>query len=320
MRMRSMLAAAVAGSALLGAQPVSGPVEGYLFDTPAKRFRAVRGIPGAATLAPPAGPEFEAGWVAPARDWGIGCRESRCSVLTALGAEAPAERELPGEYPEVDGAAWSGDGSVAVLYSSRAGWVRVVSGLPASPGEGIALSTAPLAGRLAAVAALDGGEAVIAMAGEGGGVFRVRSGDFLPLLPLDGPVALEARARDGRLFVLDRAGRVTGVHLATGAIEESFETGLEDPRALLAGTFAGRGVLYAAGGRDQAVRLLDAETGEVRAGRELPVPPGGLEQFGRNSLICGTRRAAGEPLWMLVPGEDLAVFFIPPGEPEAGQP
>lgn len=320
MRMRRILMAAAVGSTLLGAQPVTGPVEGYLFDAPVKRFRAVRGILGAATLGPVAGPEFEAGWVAPARDWGIGCREGRCRVLTALGADAPTERELSGEYPEPDGAAWTADGSAAVLFSSRAGWVRLVNGLPGSSEEGTALSTAALAGRIAAAAALGAGDAAVAMAGEDGGIYLVRSGSFVPLLKTSHPVALRASARSSRVHVLDSMGKVTTVDIESGTVEASFETGLTDPRALLAGSAGGRDLLYVAGGRDQLVLILDAGTGEVVARREMPVPPGGLEQLGRNSLLCGARQAPGDPLWSLALGDDPAVYFIPSGEPEGSQP
>lgn len=320
MRVRRILMAAAVGSMLLGAQPVSGPVEGYFFDAPVKRFRAVRGILGAATLGPAAGPEFEAGWVAPARDWGIGCREGRCRVLTALGADAPAEWELSGEYPEADGAAWTADGSAAVLFSSRAGWVRLVSGLPGSSAEGTALSTAALAGRIAGAAALGAGDAALALAGEDGGVYLVRAGSFVPLLKMSDPVALRAATRSGKVHVLDRAGKVTTLDIESGAVEASFETGLADPRALLAGSAAGRDLLYVAGGGDQLVLLLDAGTGEVVARREMPAPPAGLEQLGRHSLLCGARQAAGDPLWSLVLGDDPAVYFIPSGEPEGSQP
>lgn len=320
MRMRRILMAAAMGSTLLGAQPVSGPVEGYLFDAPVKRFRAVRGILGAATLGPATGPEFEAGWVAPARDWGIGCREGRCRVLTALGAGAPAEWELSGEYPEADGAAWTADGSAVVLFSIRAGWVRAVSGLPGSSDEGTAMSTAPLAGRVAAVAALGAGDAAIALAGEDGGVYLIRSGSFVPLLTVRDPVALRAAAHSGKVHVLDSAGKVTTLDVATGAVASAFETGLTDARALLAATAGGRDLLYVAGGRDQLVLIFDAGTGEVVARREMPVPPGGLEQLGQNSLLCGARQAAHDPLWSLALGDDPAVYFIPSGEPEGSQP
>lgn len=320
MRVRRILMSAAVWSALLSAQPVSGPVEGYFFDAPVKRFRAVRGILGAATLGPAAGPEFEAGWVAPARDWGIGCREGRCRVLTALGAGAPAERELSGEYPEADGAAWTADGSAVVLFSSRAGWVRVVSGLPGSSDEGTAMSTAPLAGRVAGVAALGAGDGAIAMAGEDGGVHLIRAGSFVPLLKMSDPVALRAATRSGKVHVLDSAGKITTLDIESGAVESAFETGLTDPKALLAGSAGGRDLLYVAGGRDQLVLILDAGTGEVLARKEMPVPPGGLEQLGRNSLLCGARQEASDPLWSLVLGDDPAVYFIPSGEPEGSQP
>ena len=93
---RPILAALAAGASLLCGEPVAGPVEGFFFDAPVQRFRAVRGMLGSATLAPAQGPEYRMGWVAPARNWAIGCREARCFALTGLGADN-AERTY--QYP-----------------------------------------------------------------------------------------------------------------------------------------------------------------------------------------------------------------------------
>ena len=318
---RPILAALAAGASLLCGEPVAGPVEGFFFDAPVQRFRAVRGMLGSATLAPAQGPEYRMGWVAPARNWAIGCREARCFALTGLGAETPQEVALEGDYPDADGAAWTPDGSAVVVYSRRAGWVRRVTGLPAAPVEEGRIDTAALPGSLVCVEALANGDSALALSGNNGGVFLLRSGAFLPLLEIAQPVGLSADRQGRRLYVLTPSGSVTVLAVDTGAVEATYATDLADARALrYAARASGPDLVYVAGGSDQALVVLAAASGEVIARRDLPVAPGGLEQLGRASLLCGGRKAAGEPLWSVSLGEDPGVFFIPAGEAEGSLP
>jgi hypothetical protein len=147
--------------------PVSGPVVGHVFESPSG-IRPILGIPGAATLGRPVapGPSFESVVFSPARDYALGLL-SRGRLVVLLADLSSSSRFV--ELPVRGGAgriAISPSGDAAALYYPETRTVVVLTGLPDSPTVSWSLEIPYIDGRLAALAASDGGGAVL-IAGTG---------------------------------------------------------------------------------------------------------------------------------------------------------
>lgn len=300
---------------LLAQSPITGPVEGFTFDLPAKSFRPVIGALGSASLGSPVFEGLEYGSVAPGQDYGLAFRDGRCFVISGMRGAELAVVELPGQCAAPEGIVWSEDGSVAILYSRAGNWVETVRGLPASPRLGASLSVSLLGGTLSAVAAdLRGEHIMIATVGETAGVFEIAGGlSFVPLLPLAQPIAL-AFSRDGTwLYALDSAtNQVSQLSLADGSSQAWPLDGLADPFALrYAYGESQRQVIYVAGRRDQALVAYDALSHEVVANFTLGFEPTVVEPLGRDSFILRSRANNGDPLWSFKSSQAPAGYFIP---------
>jgi hypothetical protein len=129
---------------------VTRPIEPFTFDVPTGSSRAVVGLLGSATL----GPGFEGSrlWIGRVReqlcdrfqDWKVhicnGFGSAHVSTSVVLGSFRP------------NGGVWSGDGSLALLYSVKENSVRTLAGLPQDVNAVPAIDASRLGGTLSAVA------------------------------------------------------------------------------------------------------------------------------------------------------------------------
>jgi hypothetical protein len=304
--------------ALLMAQSsINGPVEGFIFDRPTKSLRAVIGSLGSASLGPAVLEGLDYGSVAPRQDYGLAFRDGRCLVVSGLRAADVAVVELPGQCAVPEGIAWSGDSSVAVLYSRTDNWIQTVKDLPASPQSSTALNASLLGGSLSAVAAGPRGENIaIATVGETAGVFQIAGGlSFVPLLTLSRPVALAFSDDGAKLYALDgAANQISEVSMADSTSQVWPLDGLADPIALRYGhDDALRQMIYVAGRGDQLLVAYDALSHEVITSLALGFEPSVVDALGRDSFLLRPRANSGEPLWSFKNAGPPAVYFIPAG-------
>ena len=282
---------------LLMAQPaLTGPVEGYTFDVPARSLRAVIGSLGSASLGPALVRGLDYGSVAPRQDYALAFEGGRCRLVSGLRFSQASTVEIPGSFPVPDGIVWSGNGSVAVLYSRTNHWIQTLRGLPDAVQAGPWLSLSPLAGRLSAVATdFKGEHTAIAVTGDTSGVFQL-AGDlsFVPLLQFSNPAALAFSDDGSTLYALDDAGALSELNMADLTSQAWPSSGLENAFFVKpARDAAQRSVVYVAGGSDRLLVVYDRSSREIIARVPLNSEPTTIETFGRNSFLLGPRATDG---------------------------
>jgi hypothetical protein len=296
---------------LLPAQmlPLYGPVEGFTFDPPTRSFRAVIGSLGSASLGPALVKGLDYGSVAPRQNHALSFQSGRCLVVD-LRSPQVSTAELPGIFPIPEGVVWSGDGSVAILYSRTNNWIQKIRGFPRAAEVGPMWSVS--LGSLAAVAIdFHGNHTAVGVAGETSGVFQI--GDDLssvPLLSLSKPVALAFSDDGSTLYALDSSGELSELNVADLTSHVWTLSGLEDAflvRPSRDGTQ--RQVIYAAG--TSGLVAYDAASHEVIAEVPLTSQPTGIEALGQDSYILGPRSSGDQPLWSFIDTPQPALYFVP---------
>jgi hypothetical protein len=313
----SLFASLVAASLtnVASAQSLSGPVESFIFDAPTASLRAVSGFPGSATFGPALLSDVEFGSVAPYKNYAIAFKDGHCLFVSGLGSGHVSTTPLPGVIGHPEGAVWSSDGSLAILYSTSGNWMQTLAGLPGSPHANAYLNLSVLSGSLTAVASdSDGKQIAIAMQGPKGGVYlNTSKQEFMPLAKISNPIALSFSENGSNLYVLDR----TALELAVITISNWDSqilplTGLSDPFAILAGyDSANQPVLFVASGTDRLVGVYNLASQQMEATMHLAFQPTGLQHFGPNSLAIGLRSKARSPLWLFTTAPKPAVYFVP---------
>ena len=295
--------------------PVSGPTEGFIFDLPTNSLRAIVGFLGSASLGPAILPKLDYASVAPQKNYAIAFQDGRCLVVSGLDSEHVTTTALPGAFSVPESVAWSGDGSVAVLYSRTGNWVRTISDLPISPNAASFLDLSSQGGALSTVVAdLHGEHVVIGITGDNAGVFQVASDQsLLPLVSVSKPISL-AFTDDGRkLYIIDGDSvQLSEFNLADSTSQTWRLNELEDPIAVrLARDAAQRQVIYVAGRRDQALLVYDSSTHEVVGRVSLTFQPSGIEILGRDSYLLRPRASFDDPLWSFRNSAQPMVYFVP---------
>lgn len=306
-----LLGMAVWGTASGQQVGFSGPVEGYTFDPPTASLRAVNGYPGAASFGPALLSGLEFGSSAPQQNYAVAFQSGNCVLVTSLDSGAVQTQPLPALTRRPDGLVWSADGSVAVLYSRAAGWLQTLSLLPANPTASAYIDLSALGGTLASVAVDGNGKQVaIAMGGAAAGLYLMTaSGSFAPVLQLANPVALSFSNDGTELFAIDTASmQLAVVNLANFDFQLAPIAGLADPFALREGA---NQKLYVASRSDRLLREYDLASLQAVTDLPLSFTPTGIEQFGPNSFLVGSRLLATDPLWLLTNAAQPAVYFVP---------
>ena len=307
----ALLLSLLCSVSLLPAQlvPLNGPVEGFTFDPPTRSFRAVIGSLGSASLGPALVKGFDYGSVAPRQNHALSFQEGRCLIVSDLGSPQISTIELPGVSPIPEGVVWSGNGSVAMLYSRTNNWIQKIRGIPRAAEAGPLWSVSP--GSLSAVAIdSNGGHTAIGLAGETSGVFQI--GDDLssvPVLSLSKPVALAFSDDGSTLYALDGAGELSELNMADLTSHVWTLNGLEDAFIVRPARDAThRQVIYAAG--KSLLVAYDASSHEVIAQVPLSSQPTAIEALGQDSYILGPR-SSDAPLWSFTGAPQPVVYFVP---------
>jgi hypothetical protein len=321
MRVAIFLILGIGSAGCLAAQPaaLTGPVEAYTFDAPTRSLRAVIGFPGAASFGPVLRDGLDFASAAPGQNYALGFQEGKCLLISGLGA-APLSgqllvRPISGVEAQPEGIVWSGDGSVAVLYSSTGNWLQTLSGLPNTPLAAARVSGSSLGGLLASVAADGHGKHIAAgISGEAGAVYLSSDGQtFNKLISLAHPISLSFSADGSTLYVLDSsAPQVLAVMVGSHTYQALPLRGLADPIALQAVQDSqNRQLLYVASTSDRLLRILDVASQQTVADVPLSFQPTGLEQFGSSSFVVASRSQAAKPLWLFASTPQPGAYFVP---------
>ena len=316
--MRSLIVLCLFASVSLGvvsAQSLSGPVEGFIFDAPTESLRAVYGFPGSATFGPVILSDVEYGSVAPNKNYAIAFKDGRCLFVSGLDSKRVSTSPLPGVYEQPEGAVWSGDSTVAVLYSRSGNWIQTLAGMPKTPRATPYRNLAVLGGSLAAVSADTGGRQIaIAMHGQKGGVYLSTSNqEFVPLAEMTNPIALSFSENSANLYVLDGAApQLAAITISNWNSQILSLPELRDPFAILAGyDTANQPVVFIASLTARLIGVYRPQIQKIERTVRLGFQPTGLQPLGRNSFVIGSRVKLGDPLWLFSSAPKPAVYFVP---------
>jgi hypothetical protein len=303
---------------------LSGPIEGFTFDDPTGSFRAVIGFPGSASLGPAILSGFGHGSVAPQKDYGLAFSDGQSLLVTELSANGPSTSALLAAVDQPEDVAWSGDGSLAVLFSRSGNWIQTIGGLPNSPAAGASIDVSYLGGSLSTVAVDTTGKRVaVGIAGDSGGVFLITSGgDPISVWTGSKPIALAFSGDGSALYVLDSVTlQFTAVQLADLTAQAFSLDGLGDPVAIKpARDSANRSVLYVAGRKDFLLRTYDLSSFQILTDTPLDFSPSEIRDFGRNSFLLAPRSTDSSPLWLFTSAPQQAVYFVPTTPAAVGGP
>jgi hypothetical protein len=304
-------------AACLAAQQgtLSGPVEAYTFDAPTRSLRAVFGFPGAASFGPALRDNLDFASVAPLQNYGIGFERAQCLLISGLGSSL-ATRVLSGVEAQPEAIAWSGDGSLAILYSRTGNWLQTVSGLPSAPVAGPRVDGSTLGGGVLATVAADahGKQIAAGVTGDAGAVYQSADGQtFTRLISVGKPISLSFSSDAGTLYVLDSSvPQVLAVTLSNHGYQTIPLAGLANPVAIQAVENSQNSpLLYVAAGSDRLVRILDVASQQIVTDVPLSFQPTGLDQFGGSSFVVASRAQSTNPLWLFASTPQPEAYFVP---------
>jgi len=304
-------------SVVLAGEPnLSGPREGFVFDSPTKSVRPILGMLGAAYLGTAVLNEIDAAWIAPGRQHGIVVQGDKVLLVSGLGSERLDISTLPGSGKRPEGVAWSSDGSLAVLYSATGRWIQKFTHVPDAPVSGQFTDFSVLAGELSAFAVdAPGARIGFGIRGEvDGGVYMAVNDQFPRLLMTIAEPAAVAFGKSESLYVADRAtGQI--FELQSSGLSASIiraENGAADFIAIRFGEDSrGRRLFYLVSRADQTLRIYDASTYDLVNEIALEAQPTGMEPVGESSLLLSGRVRSGDPLWLLSGKPSPVVYFVP---------
>ncbi len=301
---------------------LAGPTQGFTYDAASRSVRQVLGSFGSASLGPALVQDLSFGSVAPQRSYGIGCVADQCFLVTGLGSDQAQQNPIPDQVGIPEGATWSADGRVAVLYSRSGQWLRVLRGLPETIDAGPQSNVSSLGGQLSSVAVSpDGGQIVLGMAGDQPGIFEMTAaGAFVPMHSAVNPVALAFSKNGDTLYILDAGSHeVSEIHVSDGLAQSWPIEAVQDPIGVQVGQdSAARAVIYVAGRGDQTLFVYDRASHNLLEQIQLTFAPSQLEPSGTSSYLLTSRSSADEVLWSFTAGR--GIFFVPVTPTEAETP
>jgi len=224
------LLAATAGS-LHGAATIAGPVAGYVVESSGPALRAILGVPGSFlfgdSLPLPAG--VTRIHLAPGQDFALVERaDSGLAVVRLNSGGVEPATAVDGAMPAADSVAFSGSATSAILLSSAASRLQVLSGLPETPRVTMELDTGtlPEAPRTAAVS--DDGQTLLIASGRA--VYLVRQDGSAQRLMQGREIVSVAILRNGTDAAVSDRG--TGsIHLlrnvSSAPVEQVLASGLK---------------------------------------------------------------------------------------------
>jgi hypothetical protein len=292
---------------------LSGPVEAVTFDAPTRSLRAVNGFPGAASFGPALLDSLDLASIAPRQNYGIVFQSGKCLFVSGLGSKISAIA-IAGVSARPDGIVWSGDGSLAILYSHAGRWFQTIAGFPKGPAAGALVDVSSLGGAFTAVAAdTPGLQIAVAVSGENGAVYQAANGQFTHLASMQKPISLSFSSDARTLYALDAAtAEVTAVTLSSRGLQTLALPGIGNPIAIQSvANSQNRQLLYVAGGTDRMVRILDVASQQIVMDVALIFRPTGLDPFGGSSFVLASRSKSANPLWLFSVTPLPAAYFVP---------
>lgn len=300
-------------SCLPAQQPtLSGPVEAITFDAPTRSLRAVIGFPGGAAFGPALLDNLDVASVAPLQNYGVIFQNGKCLFVSGLGTKTIATVAIDGVTKYPDGIIWSGNGSLAVLYSLAGGWIQSIDGFPGAPVAGALVSVSSLGGSFTTLAVdAAGKQIVVAISGDNGGVYQSAGGQFTSLVSMANPVSLSFSGDGQTLYALDAAAlQVKAVLMSSHGFQTLALPGMTNPLAIQSlEDSESRQVLYVAGGNDRVMRILDVASQQF-TDLSLNFKPTGLSTFGSSSFVLASRSRGANPLWLFASTLQRA-YFVP---------
>ncbi len=302
---------------------LSGPVEAFTYDAPTRSLRAVIGFPGAASFGPVLLDSLDFASVAPLQNYGVILQGGTWLLASGLGSKTVSTHAIAGvtRYPE--GMVWSGNGSLAILYSRAGGWFQTIAGFPAAPVAGTVVEVSSLGGSFTAIAVdAQGKQIVVAVSGDKGALYQAAGQSFVPLASMSNPVSLSFSSDGQTLYALDAATlQITAVSLAGNGFQTLALPGMTNPIAIQAiqdsqsgsasDSQSGRQLLYIAGGSDRMLRILDAASQQILTDVPLNLKPTGLAVFGSGSFVLASRAQSANPLWLFSNTPQPGAYFVP---------
>jgi len=316
LRIVALCAALSAISCLYSQQTgISGPIEGFTFDAPTRSIRAVTGSLGSASLSAPIVSLLDFASVAPGQDYGIAVRDGRTLLISGLGSDQPSVTTLPEISFTPDGVAWSGDGTAAILYSRKTGWIQMFTGFPESVSGASPVSIAVLGGTLATAAVdIHGHTSAIGIAGANAGVYGLKadSNSFYPLLQASKPASLAFSGDGSALYTLDAStGQISEIAMSNSA-RQIIPLNLSDAIAIWpAANSTGRDILYVAGTSSRSLLVYDCVSQQTIASQPLSFEPTTIEPLSAGSYILRSRSSDDDPLWSFTDRGQAAIYFVP---------
>ncbi len=315
MRLAFLFLIALIAPNYLPAQPTlfSGPVEALTFDAPTRSVRPVIGFPGDASFGPALLDSLDFASVAPHQSYGIVFENGKCLFVSGLGSKTVSTLAIAGAGANPDGVVWSGNGSLAVLYSHAGSWFQTIAGFPSAPVAGASVDVTSLGGVFTAVAVdAPGKQIVVAVSGENGAVYQAAGGQFTRLASMAKPVSLSFSSDSQTLYALDAAAlQVTAVTIASHGLQALALPGIANPVAIQSFEDSqNRQLLYIAGGTDRVVRILDVASQQFGT-VPLSFQPTNLDPFGSGSYVLAYRSQSASPLWLFASTPQPGAYFVP---------
>jgi hypothetical protein len=306
------------------AQSLSGPIEAFTFDAPTQSLRAVNGFPGSATFGPALLSGLDYGSVAPDKNYAIAFKNGHCLFVSGLDSSQLATAMIPGVFGRPDGAVWSSDGSIAILYSRSGNWIQTLADLPKAPHADPHLNLSVLGGSLSAIATdKQGKQFAIATSGPTGGVYLTTpSQHFIPLAKMANPIALSFSDDGASLYALDSGSlKLSVIKLRDWSSRAFSLSELHDPFAIHVGhDAANQPLVYVASRKDRLLGVYNAASEKTLHTIALRFQPTGIDAFGRNSFVVGSRVKSGDPLWLFTTAPRPEVYFVPAATTASGGP
>lgn len=288
-------------------------MEAVTFDAPTRSVRQVYGLPGAASFGPALIDNLDLASIAPLQNYGIVFESQKCLLVSGIGSKTISSVTVAGVTAYPDGIVWSGNGSVAVLYSLTGGWFQTISGFPTAPVAGTLVNVSSLGGSFSAIAVdMSGKQIAVAVSGQDGAVYQAASGQFIPLVSMAKPVSLSFSNDGGTLYALDAATLQVTAQSLSGNGFQTLALGLANPIAIQSlEDSQNRPVLYIAGGSDRLLRILDVSSQQILRDVPLNFQPTTLNPFGSGSFVLVSRSQATKPLWLFASTPQPSAYFVP---------
>jgi len=283
--------------------PVAAPRLGYLYDSTSHGLRAVEGIAGAALLGPVLDPGIEISLAAISPDQryalAITAEDHKARIL-ALGTDLVTSHGMEGAEWPVDRIALSPTGAAAVLYDASGGMLRIVTGLPYTPGIAREISYSGLErmaisddGRLVVAASVDPRQPIV--------LFDQSAGSRE--IPVSGPIsAMVFRPNSHDLLLA--AGGLTLVRDAD--IDARYQSFSERSGSPLAVAFSRQGRRFFAAYSDGTIWSHDLASGESSSVVCACVPT--ILQSTDGDSVFLLNEPINGPLFLLDGGNNRIVF------------